>query len=105
VLLTGDLGAEAEARVLARGVDLRADVLKVPHHGSADADPAFLAATGARIAVISVGADNTYGHPAPGLLSTLVRAGMRIHRTDLHGDLAIVGDADGWGVVGHGQLP
>ncbi|SFO49485.1 competence protein ComEC [Geodermatophilus obscurus] len=105
VLLTGDLGAAAEARLLARGVDLTADVLKVPHHGSADADEAFLAATGARIAVISVGADNTYGHPAPGLLSTLVRAGMRVHRTDLHGDLAVVGDADDWGVVGDGQVP
>ncbi len=105
VLLTGDLSAAAEQRILARGVDLTADVLKVPHHGSADADPAFLAATGARVAVISVGADNTYGHPAPGLLSTLVRAGMRVHRTDRHGDLAIVGDADDWGVAGHGQVP
>jgi competence protein ComEC len=43
-VLTGDLGAEAEARLLSSGVDLRADVLKVPHHGSSDADPDFLAA-------------------------------------------------------------
>ena len=61
VLFTGDLSARAEARILASGVDLGADVLKVPHHGSADADPAFLAASGARVALISVGADNTYG--------------------------------------------
>ncbi len=105
VLLTGDLGAAAEARLLARGVDLTADVLKVPHHGSADADAAFLTATGARVAVISVGADNTYGHPAPSLLSILLRAGMVVHRTDQDGDVAVVGDADGWGVTRHGPAP
>ncbi len=105
VLLTGDLSAAAEARLLDRGVDLRADVLKVPHHGSADADPAFLAATGARVALVSVGAGNPYGHPAPGLLSVLTRSGMRVHRTDQQGDLAVVGDDDGWGVSGRGQAP
>ncbi len=105
VLLTGDLGAAAEARLLARGVDLTADVLKVPHHGSADADAAFLTATRARVAVISVGADNTYGHPASSLLSILLRAGMVVHRTDRHGDVAVVGDADGWGVTRHGPAP
>jgi competence protein ComEC len=105
VLLTGDLSAAAEARLLDRGVDLRADVLKVPHHGSADADPAFLAATGARVALVSVGAGNPYGHPAPGLLSILTRSGMRVHRTDQQGDLAVVGDDDGWGVSGRGQAP
>ena len=105
VLLTGDLSAAAEARLLDRGVDLRADVLKVPHHGSADADPAFLAATGARVALVSVGADNPYGHPAPGLLSLLTRSGMRVHRTDEQGDLAVVGGDDDWGVSGRGPAP
>ncbi len=105
VLLTGDLGAAAEARILDRGPDLRADVLKVPHHGSADADPAFLTATGARVALISVGADNTYGHPAPSLLAILGRAGMRVHRTDVQGDLAVVGSVHHWGVTGRGPAP
>ncbi len=65
-LLTGDLGADREARLVADGIDLRADVLKVPHHGSGDVDPGFLAAVGARVGLVSVGADNDYGHPAPG---------------------------------------
>ncbi|SNR52986.1 competence protein ComEC [Blastococcus mobilis] len=99
ILFSGDLGAEAEARLVADGTDLRADVLKVPHHGSGDADPEFLAASGARVALISVGADNTYGHPADRLLTWLARAGMRVHRTDREGDLAVVGSADGWGVA------
>ena len=100
LLLTGDLGAEAEQVLLRSGHDLRADVLKVPHHGSADVEPRFLAATGARVALISVGAENTYGHPAPRLLRLLARGGMRVHRTDREGDLAIVGTSRSWGVAG-----
>jgi competence protein ComEC len=102
VLLTGDLNAEAERRILDRGVDLRADVLKVPHHGSADADPDFLAATGARVALVSVGAANRYGHPAQGTLDDLARDGMQVHRTDREGDLAVVGPAGDWGVAARG---
>jgi competence protein ComEC len=102
VLLTGDLGAEAEARIVADGTDLSADVLKVPHHGSADADPDFLAASGAAVALVSVGADNTYGHPTDRLLDWLAAEGMRTYRTDRDGDLAVVGRAGEWGVAVRG---
>ena len=86
ILFTGDLSACAEARGSSRVRDrLGADVLKVPHHGSGDADPAF-AASGACVALISVGADNTYGHPTRRLLTWLSQAGMRVHRTDRDGD-------------------
>ncbi|MGY1688772.1 ComEC/Rec2 family competence protein [Geodermatophilus sp. SYSU D01105] len=105
VLLTGDLGGEAQARIVARGVDLGADVLKVPHHGSADADRGFLAATGARVALVSAGSDNPYGHPTGRMLSWLTQDGMRVHRTDREGDLAVAGDADAWGVAARGREP
>jgi competence protein ComEC len=75
----------------------------VPHHGSSDADPAFLAASGARVALISVGADNTYGHPTARTLTWLARDGMRVHRTDREGDLAVVGSAGSWGVAVRGR--
>jgi competence protein ComEC len=104
ILFTGDLGAGAEARLVADGTDLRADVLKVPHHGSGDADQEFLAASGARVGLISVGADNTYGHPTARTLTWLARAGMRVHRTDREGDLAVVGSHDGWGVASRGGV-
>ena len=58
--LTGDV--EPEADLLRRSADLRATVLKLPHHGSRHQEPAFLDAVGARVVLTSVGADNTYGH-------------------------------------------
>ena len=80
-----------------------ADVLKVPHHGSGDADADFLAASGARVGLISVGADNTYGHPTERLLTWLAQAGMRVHRTDREGDLAVVGSDERWGIASRGS--
>ena len=56
ILLPGDAELEAQRALLDAGTDLRADVLKVPHHGSAYSDPDFLAAVHARVGVISVGA-------------------------------------------------
>ena len=88
MLLTGDVEVEAQQELLDRGTDLTAELVKVPHHGSAHGDPRFLAATRARVAVISVGADNDYGHPAPTLLAGLTRLGMRTYRTDQDGDVA-----------------
>ena len=71
---------------------LRADVLKVAHHGSAKQDPDLVRGVGARLAVISVGVDNDYGHPAPSLLALLRDARMRVGRTDRDGDVAVVVD-------------
>jgi competence protein ComEC len=90
MLMTGDLEPESQRAVVATGVDLRADVLKVPHHGSSQQEPAFIAATQARLAVISAGADNDYGHPAPRTLELLTRQGMQIARTDTKGSVAIL---------------
>ncbi|MGJ3509427.1 ComEC/Rec2 family competence protein [Enemella sp. A6] len=100
VLLTGDLTAEGQRR-LARDLGTReVDVLKVAHHGSADFDPALIRAADAPIAVISVGADNSYGHPAPSLLRALTEHRMTIARTDQHGAVAIVRDGDRVRVIG-----
>jgi competence protein ComEC len=91
LLLTGDVETPAQQALVAAGLPLRADVLKVPHHGSADQDPAFLAAVHPRVAVVSVGAHNTYGHPAPATLARLAGAGVPTYRTDRDGDVAVVG--------------
>ncbi|MEU4230725.1 ComEC/Rec2 family competence protein [Nonomuraea sp. NPDC026600] len=92
-LLSGDIETEAQDELLRR-LAPRADVLKVPHHGSRRLDPAFFASVGARAALISVGADNDYGHPAPSTIALLQRLGARVYRTDQSGDLAVI-DQDG----------
>jgi competence protein ComEC len=90
ILLPGDAELEAQDELLRSGADLRADILKVPHHGSAYSDPDFLQAVHARLALITVGLDNDYGHPSPVLLSELARLGVPARRTDLDGDIAVV---------------
>ena len=90
ILLTGDLEPPGQAALLARGADLRADVLKIPHHGSARQEPAFFAATGARLAIASAGRDNDYGHPAPRTVQLARSYGMTVLRTDEQGSAAVV---------------
>jgi competence protein ComEC len=69
------------------------------HHGSRRQDPGFLAATRARAALISVGAVNDYGHPAPLTTHRLGQLGMRVYRTDLSGDLAVTAQEGRLGIV------
>jgi competence protein ComEC len=88
----GDEEQTSQARLLRETGGVRADVLKVAHHGSANQDPELVRDVGARLAVISVGADNDYGHPAPSLLALLHDARMRVERTDQDGDVAVVVD-------------
>ncbi len=90
ILLPGDVEPEAQ-RVLERTLPgLRVDVLKVPHHGSRHQETDWLTSLGARLAVVSVGAGNDYGHPAPDLVQVLTAAGMEVRRTDLDGDVVVV---------------
>jgi competence protein ComEC len=65
-------------------------VLKVAHHGSANRDDRLLDHVAGRLALISVGEDNDYGHPAPSTLAALDARGFEVHRTDVEGDLAVV---------------
>ncbi|MFN8193989.1 MAG: ComEC/Rec2 family competence protein [Nocardioidaceae bacterium] len=90
VLLSGDVEPEGQAAIAAAVPGLRVDVLKVPHHGSRYQDLGWLTSLGARVALVSVGADNDYGHPAPATVAALEATGARVLRTDESGDLAVV---------------
>ncbi|MDB5214776.1 MAG: internalization-related competence protein ComEC/Rec2, partial [Myxococcaceae bacterium] len=94
VLFVGDAEHAAEADLLAaRRASLRADVLKVGHHGSrTSTTPAFLEAVDPSIAVISCGIRNRFGHPAPVTLATLARSPTRVFRTDRDGSVTIITD-------------
>ncbi|AKU90290.1 ComEC/Rec2 family competence protein [Vulgatibacter incomptus] len=93
-LLTGDAEPETERWLLREsGSSLRADLLKVAHHGSRHSSTAeFLRAVGPRDAIVSCGAGNDYGHPAPAAIERLERAGAKIWRTDRDGSLRVTTD-------------
>ncbi|WP_405964319.1 ComEC/Rec2 family competence protein [Streptomyces sp. NBC_00723] len=98
MLLLGDLEPPAQQALLrsaaapsVRGVD----VLKVAHHGSAYQDPDLIRAVAPRLALISCGADNPYGHPAPSTVAALRAGGAAVLRTDRDGALAVATGADG----------
>lgn len=105
VLLSGDAEIELQQALLtAVGPDaLRADVLKVPHHGSAFQHDAFLAAVAPAVALVPVGEGNDYGHPDPDLLARLAATGARVLRTDVDGDVAAVSQGGGLAVVARGS--
>lgn len=90
-LLVADTGTNVEDAMLAEGIAVRADVLKVPHHGSKYAsNEAFLRAVNPRVAVIEVGAKNSYGHPATSTLARIASTtSARIFRTDQRGTLEV----------------
>ena len=90
LLLTGDVEPPAQARLARILPGLRVDVLKVPHHGSRYQDEGWLLSLGARVALVSVGEDNDYGHPAAETLDPLTAAGTAVYRTDEEGDVAVV---------------
>ena len=102
VLLTGDVELDAQAELLAARTDLRADVLKVPHHGSRYAAKEFFAAVAPRVSIVSVGAHNRYGHPSRHVLDALARTGSRVVRTDLNGDVLVAAGGTGPEVVMRG---
>jgi competence protein ComEC len=105
VLLTGDIEPEAQSAILRSGVDVRADILKVPHHGSGHQDDAFLRAVRPSVALVSVGADNPHGHPSPRVGALLQRSGAAVFRTDQRGSLAVTRDGTHVRIAESGPLP
>ncbi|SDQ75651.1 ComEC/Rec2 family competence protein [Actinopolyspora saharensis] len=103
VLLTGDIELAAQRRLLGSGERLRAEVLKVPHHGSRYTSEEFLRAVSPELALISVGHGNDYGHPSAAIVATLRSSGALVRRTDRRGDIAVLGDPGRLRVVGSGN--
>lgn len=94
-LFTGDAYQSVEKKLVSRGWGLNSDVLKVGHHGSkTSTSEEFIKQVSPEIAVISVGKDNTYGHPHQETLDTLEKYGIKILRTDKEGDIKIISNGE-----------
>jgi len=89
VLIASEPEEPAQEWLLGSGVDLRADVLKVPHHGAATSVPEFFDAVDADVAVVSVG-ENDYGHPTAFTLDALAASGSQVWRTNRHGSITVL---------------
>lgn len=93
VLLTGDIEAGAEQELLENDAPLGAQAIKISHHGSDNGSgEAILAVVAPEIAIISVGADNSFGHPSRRVLKRLDRLGAIVYRTDRQGTVRLFSD-------------
>ncbi|MDP3792827.1 MAG: ComEC/Rec2 family competence protein [bacterium] len=102
LLLTGDMEAKVERRLIMEGYDLDSDVLKVGHHGSkTSTTEEFLSAVNPEMAVIQVGADNRYGHPTSEVLERLENYGIKVYRNDVDGDIELVSDGSNYKIIKH----
>ncbi len=89
-LLTGDLSMPGERELLKSKVNLKADVLKVGHHGAVDANSEeFLKKVSPKIAIISVNKANIFGYPAQEVIKKIKKAGATLYRTDNSGDIVL----------------
>jgi competence protein ComEC len=94
-LLTGDAESDAERALVASGDDLRADVLKVAHHGSrTSSTEAFVSATRPTLAVVSVGRDSPYGHPHAEVLARWRTCGAQLLTTGRSGTVTVSTDGE-----------
>jgi len=92
-LFTGDISEKAEKKLIENGSDIGSNVLKVAHHGSKySTSGSFLKEVLPDLAVIQVGKDNPYGHPAQDVLNRLEKYDVRVLRTDQNGDIKIISD-------------
>ncbi|MBI4851357.1 MAG: MBL fold metallo-hydrolase [Acidobacteria bacterium] len=93
MLFTGDSEDETEERLLEKGFNLKAQVLKVAHHGSQYASSKdFLKKVDPEVAIISCGEDNNYGHPSPPTLEKFKNDKIKVYRTDLQGEIVVLSD-------------
>ncbi len=93
ILFTGDIEAKAETRIITSGQDLRAEVLKVPHHGSRTSSTApFIAAVQPKFALFSLGIRNRHGFPDAGVVARYQKRGCVILRTDELGAITLKTD-------------
>jgi competence protein ComEC len=99
-LFTGDADMDAERGILASGLPVEANILKVGHHGSCgSSSPAFLDAVKPEVAIYSAGLNNQYGHPCAGTINALNSRNIIILGTDVNGTIIVTVSGDGYAIT------
>ena len=94
-LFTGDIERQSEYEVVQKNLNIESDILKIAHHGSkTSSSELFLEKVNPKIAIISVGKNNSYGHPYQAVLGRLEKYGIFIRRTDNEGDIIVSSNGD-----------
>ncbi|MEK7650135.1 MAG: MBL fold metallo-hydrolase [Patescibacteria group bacterium] len=97
ILLAGDIERDDEVRLALSGINLQSDILKVAHHGSKNSSTdLFLERVNPKVAVVSAGESNRYGHPHKEALDRILKVGAELFRTDRDGRLCFISDGRGW---------
>ena len=103
-IITGDAEQATETELINEGKPLDCNVYVAGHHGSGSSStPEFVAAMEPDIAIISVGADNEYGHPAQRTLRTFMENNIDIYRTDLQGEIRFYSNGSDYGIIAEGN--
>lgn len=105
-LFTGDIGEGVESDIIAGGFEVSSTILKVAHHGSKySSSIKFLSEVRPKVAVISVGGDNPYGHPTQETLNRLKTINTEIYRTDVHGTVVVESNGTSYTISTSNKTP
>jgi len=99
-ILTGDATTDDELKMLQSGIDVKADILKLGHHGSSTSThPAFLKEVNPKVAIYSAGLNNTYGHPHEEVVNLVQDSKIQLYGTDVHGTILVETDGKDYKVL------
>lgn len=99
-ILTGDAATDDELKMLQSGIDVKADILKLGHHGSSTSThPTFLREVNPAVAIYSAGLNNTYGHPHEEVVNLVQSSNIQLYGTDVHGTIIVKTDGKDYQVL------
>ncbi|WP_337019414.1 MBL fold metallo-hydrolase [Oceanobacillus massiliensis] len=99
-LFTGDADRSAELEMMESGMDIKADIIQLGHHGSdTSSDPAFISAVHPSVAIYSAGAGNSYGHPGERVVSLIKKSGIELYGTDVNGTIVVTTDGENYHIA------
>lgn len=99
-ILTGDATADDELKMLQSGIEVKANIMKLGHHGSSTSThPTFLREVNPEVAIYSAGLNNTYGHPHDEVVKLVQNSKIQLYGTDVHGTVIVTTDGKEYQII------